>query len=70
MHTFTGGPGCGKGTQCNLLHHDFGFTHLSAGELLREEAKTDTDHGREILTAMKRGAIVPAVSYENWYHKF
>ncbi|KAK6120735.1 hypothetical protein DH2020_045517 [Rehmannia glutinosa] len=32
-----GGPGSGKGTQCaNIVQH-FGYTHLSAGDLLRAE---------------------------------
>jgi hypothetical protein len=30
-----GGPGAGKGTQCERLVHDCGFTHLSAGERRR-----------------------------------
>jgi cytidylate kinase len=33
-----GGPGSGKGTQCAKIVEDYGFTHLSAGDLLREEA--------------------------------
>lgn len=34
-----GGPGAGKGTQCmNIVKH-FGYVHLSAGDLLREEQK-------------------------------
>lgn len=32
-----GGPGSGKGTQCENLVRDFKFKHLSVGELLREE---------------------------------
>ena len=31
------GPGSGKGTMCANLVRDFGFVHLSAGDLLREE---------------------------------
>ncbi len=34
-----GGPGSGKGTQCQKIHHTFGFHHLSAGDLLRAERK-------------------------------
>lgn len=34
-----GGPGSGKGTQCSNLVREFGFVHLSAGELLREEVQ-------------------------------
>lgn len=32
-----GGPGSGKGTQCSRLVSQYGFIHLSAGELLRIE---------------------------------
>ena len=32
-----GGPGSGKGTMCANLVKDYGFIHLSAGDLLREE---------------------------------
>ena len=40
-----GGPGSGKGTQCaNIVQH-FGYTHLSAGDLLRAEIKSGSDNG-------------------------
>lgn len=40
-----GGPGSGKGTQCaNIVQH-FGFTHLSAGDLLRAEIKSGSENG-------------------------
>ena len=32
-----GGPGAGKGTQCANIVKEFGWCHLSAGDLLREE---------------------------------
>ena len=35
-----GGPGSGKGTQCENLVNLYGFTHLSTGELLRAEVKS------------------------------
>lgn len=35
-----GGPGAGKGTQCAKIVEEFGWCHLSAGDLLREERKT------------------------------
>ena len=31
-----GGPGSGKGTQSKLIEQEFGFAHMSAGELLRK----------------------------------
>ena len=39
-----GGPGSGKGTQCQLLTQKFGYKHLSAGDLLRSEKKKDTQY--------------------------
>lgn len=32
-----GGPGAGKGTQCANIVKEFGWCHLSAGDLLRAE---------------------------------
>jgi cytidylate kinase len=32
-----GGPGSGKGTQCEKIVAKYGFTHLSSGDLLRNE---------------------------------
>lgn len=55
-----GGPGAGKGTQCQLLVKDFGFVHLSAGELLREEqARPGSEFGALIDGHMRNGTIVP-----------
>ena len=34
-----GGPGSGKGTQCAKLVEEFGYTHISTGDLMRIEAK-------------------------------
>ncbi|XP_047325013.1 probable UMP-CMP kinase 2 isoform X2 [Impatiens glandulifera] len=54
-----GGPGSGKGTQCARLAEMFGFTHLSAGDLLREEISLNTENGSMILNTIKEGKIVP-----------
>lgn len=54
-----GGPGSGKGTQCANLVRDYGLTHLSAGDLLREEAKNGTERGDMVAEMMKEGKIVP-----------
>jgi len=55
-----GGPGAGKGTQCARLVEDYGFCHLSAGDLLRAEQRRDgSQYGSLIQTAIKEGTIVP-----------
>jgi len=56
-----GGPGAGKGTQCANLVKDFGFVHLSAGDLLREERQREgSQYGELINNYIKEGKIVPA----------
>ncbi|KAL5483844.1 hypothetical protein EMCRGX_G020260 [Ephydatia muelleri] len=55
-----GGPGSGKGTQCDRIVQDFGFTHLSAGDLLREEVAKGTSQGKQLEDMMKQGKLVPA----------
>ncbi|CAG8454661.1 4322_t:CDS:2 [Ambispora leptoticha] len=55
-----GGPGSGKGTQSENLVKDFGFIHLSAGDLLRiEKERPGSKYGDLIDRLMKAGEIVP-----------
>ncbi|CAM0913274.1 unnamed protein product [Alopecurus aequalis] len=55
-----GGPGSGKGTQCSNIVEHFGFTHLSAGELLRTEIKSGSENGAMIDNIINEGKIVPS----------
>ncbi|RIB01783.1 adenylate kinase-domain-containing protein [Gigaspora rosea] len=55
-----GGPGSGKGTQCNKIVEDFGFVHLSAGDLLREEQRNPNSKDGDLINSyIKDGQIVP-----------
>ncbi|CCF57370.1 hypothetical protein KAFR_0C03790 [Kazachstania africana CBS 2517] len=55
-----GGPGAGKGTQCAKLVKDYGFVHLSAGDLLRaEQDREGSEFGSLIKNYIKEGLIVP-----------
>lgn len=55
-----GGPGAGKGTQCARIVEDFGFAHLSAGDLLREEQNREgSTYGELIREHIRNGTIVP-----------
>lgn len=55
-----GGPGAGKGTQCAKMVAEYGFVHLSAGDLLREEQKRPgSQYGQLIDEYIKAGKIVP-----------
>ncbi|KAA8539810.1 hypothetical protein F0562_026502 [Nyssa sinensis] len=53
-----GGPGSGKGTQCAKIVETFGFTHLSAGDLLRKEISSNSENAVMILNKIKEGKIV------------
>lgn len=55
-----GGPGAGKGTQCAKLVNEFGFVHLSAGDLLRAERnRKGSPFGELINNYIAEGQIVP-----------
>ncbi|KAJ8306214.1 hypothetical protein KUTeg_016759 [Tegillarca granosa] len=55
-----GGPGAGKGTQCEKIVKEFGYVHLSAGDLLREERSNPSSQYGEIIEGhIKNGTIVP-----------
>nr|XP_021505309.1 adenylate kinase isoenzyme 5 [Meriones unguiculatus] len=55
-----GGPGSGKGTQCEKLVEKYGFTHLSTGELLRQELASESERSKLIRDIMERGDLVPS----------
>ncbi|KAH0976859.1 hypothetical protein GBA52_026578 [Prunus armeniaca] len=55
-----GGPGSGKGTQCAKIVEAFGFTHVSAGDLLRREIASGSAYGSVILSTIREGKIVPS----------
>merc|ERR1712037_913944 len=54
-----GGPGSGKGTQCEMIHGKYRFTHLSSGDLLRDEVMTNSARGMQIFGTMEKGNLVP-----------
>lgn len=55
-----GGPGAGKGTQCSKIVESYKYTHLSAGDLLREERNREgSEFGQLIANYIKEGKIVP-----------
>jgi pantothenate kinase-related protein Tda10 len=56
-----GGPGSGKGTQCYRISKEYNYTHLSVGDLLREEVKRGSPAGKEIDNLMKEGQIISSV---------
>jgi adenylate kinase len=53
-----GAPGAGKGTQAARLVSEFGYSHISTGELLRGEVAKGTALGQRVKTIMDAGDLV------------
>src|SRR4030042_4662688 len=54
-----GAPGAGKGTQAKKIVQKFKISHISTGNILRNEIKNDTGLGRKAATFVKEGKLVP-----------
>ena len=54
-----GPPGAGKGTQAEIISQTLGLTHISSGDIFRENLKLETDLGKLAQGYMKRGELVP-----------
>ena len=56
---FLGPPGSGKGTQAEILKNKLNFTHLSVGDLLRDNISKNTDLGKLASNFVNSGELVP-----------
>ena len=54
-----GAPGCGKGTQSELLEKKFGLSHISTGEIIRSHIKAQTPLGQQMSEYISRGELAP-----------
>ncbi len=54
-----GAPGCGKGTQSELIIEKYDLKHISTGELLRKEIAANTKIGIEADRLISKGNLAP-----------
>jgi len=60
LNLFIIGPsGCGKSTQAKLIAEKYGLTHLSMGQLLRNEIALGSPEGVEAKDYLDNGKLVP-----------
>ncbi len=52
-----GYPGSGKGTQANLLAEEYGFNHISTGDLIRKEIADKTPLGLKLEDGISKGNL-------------
>ncbi|MDG4945722.1 nucleoside monophosphate kinase [Weeksellaceae bacterium KMM 9713] len=67
-----GPPLAGKGTQCKRIINDFELTHLSTGDVLRDEQAQKTELGIKASEYSNKGLLAPdelvAQIVEKFYH--
>jgi len=60
LNLFIIGPsGCGKSTQAKLIAEKYNLTHLSMGQLLRNEIAAGSDLGRAAQESITKGVWTP-----------
>jgi adenylate kinase len=60
LNLFIIGPsGCGKSTQAKLIAAKYNLTHLSMGQILRDEMAAGTPEGLEAKSFVDSGTLVP-----------
>jgi adenylate kinase len=55
---FLGPAGSGKGTQAQFLKDKLNYEHLSTGDLLRAEIKSNSDLGQQVQSVIHSGNLV------------
>ncbi len=56
---FLGAPGSGKGTWSGIVSRRLNLSHLSTGDLLRQEVAEGSELGQKAKTYMEAGELVP-----------
>lgn len=55
---FIAPPAAGKGTFSDLIKNKYGYTHVSTGDLLREEVKSGSELGKMLSDKMSKGELI------------
>lgn len=55
---FIGAPGCGKGTQAELLKKEHGYLHVSTGDLFREMITEESEIAKKLKAVLSSGELV------------
>lgn len=56
---FLGAPGSGKGTWSGIVSQRLDLSHLSTGDLLRQEVAEGSELGQKAKAFMEAGELVP-----------
>jgi adenylate kinase len=59
IYIFLGPPGCGKGSQAQILSEKLGIKAFSAGDLLRQEIEEGSSIGLQVKSVIEQGHYVP-----------
>ena len=54
-----GAPGCGKGTQSEILEQRFSLRHISTGNVIRQQIAAKTELGLQMQACIERGELAP-----------
>ncbi len=54
-----GAPGCGKGTQAELIKEKYNLNHISTGQVIREEIAAQTELGKSMQAYISAGELAP-----------
>ncbi len=54
-----GPQGSGKGTQAELIAKEYNVKHVSMGDILRDEARRETEQGKLLREYMNAGKLIP-----------
>ena len=54
-----GAPGSGKGTHSDLMRKKYNLTHISTGDVLRQEIKDETELGIIAKSYIDKGQLLP-----------